>query len=99
MERECSKPDHGFDSVEECMRGMRKALQTAKVIKAYQMSQDLIDTITLNKIIPMDEGWQYNVEGNTFNYSSKVRRLQELADDQRVVRICEVGFNMGHSVR
>jgi hypothetical protein len=95
---ECTSVASGFASIDDCLNGTTIAIQYAKLVLAYQTSYKAVDIITNNTMIPMAAEWQKGVEGNSFAYSAKVRMLQEIADDPRIVRICEVGFNMGHSV-
>lgn len=88
----------GFGTYTECYGNVTKAIRRSKVVNAYQLSYKAEALISNNTLVPVPTGWQDGLEGNTFKYITKVEMLQDLADDARVVQICEIGFNMGHSV-
>jgi hypothetical protein len=95
----CRSPQvHGFTNHDECSSMLRQAIRGTKLVHAYQASYRAADLISKNTLIPMTSDWGDTLEGNSFYYVTKVEMLQNFADDARVVRICEVGFNMGHSV-
>lgn len=94
----CIPNTHRFPNEDLCRKRLTSAIRGIKMVQAFQTSYKLTDMINNNTRIPMEPGWQDNIEGNSFAYASKVGLLQDQVDDERVVRICEVGFNMGHSV-
>lgn len=96
----CNEPTQyrGFSSYDECYANVTRAIRRSKVVNAYQLSYKAEALISNNTLMPLPAGWKDGVEGNTFQCITKVQALQDIADDPRVVRICEIGFNMGHSV-
>jgi hypothetical protein len=82
---------------------------TADVLSQYNTTRENVQSIKLaeiysainilNKRIGEIAGtdWAKIIEGNTMAYYDKMRKLSEVADDRRVLNICEIGFNSGYS--
>lgn len=96
----CSSADSThFASAEECYSETIAAIRSVKLYNAFIRVHDLRASINRNTLVPMAMNWEKGIEGHTFLFADKVRIMQELADDHRVERVCEIGFNLGHSVR
>jgi hypothetical protein len=95
--QECSG-SHAFQSRETCEQQIENGARSVKMVHAFQLGYQAEDLAEINTLVELPAGWRQLIEGNTFAYLGKVKTLQNLADDARVVRICEVGFNFGHSV-
>lgn len=89
--------DHTSDS--QCIARSTEVIRSVKLYHAFSAIRTLFEEIEKNGLVPLPEHWRRGVEGHTFLFKDKVHTMQELADDPRVERVCEVGFNMGHSVR
>lgn len=87
-----------FADASECYRKATAAIRSVKLYNSFMRIRDLSTSIDLNTLVPMPPNWKQGIEGHTFLYVDKVRIMQELVDDTRVERVCEIGFNMGHSV-
>jgi hypothetical protein len=90
--------EHAFASREKCELQISYAARSVKTLHAFQLSYKAEDLAEHDKVVTLPSGWRESIEDNTFAFPGKVKALQDLADDSRVVRICEVGFNFGHSV-
>lgn len=89
----------GYSNPSDCFSRADTAIRSVKVANAFPAAEKLIRTVNDNAIIPMAANWKDDIEGNTIGFIRKVHFLQALADDVRVERIAEIGFNLGHSVR
>jgi hypothetical protein len=97
MAQECSG-SHPFQSRETCYQQVGNAARSVKMIYALQLSYKAEDLAESSTLVDLRADWRQQIEGNTFGFMGKVKALQNFADDPRVQRICEVGFNFGHSV-
>lgn len=88
-----------FTDADECYNNATAAIRSVKMYNSFMRVRSLTAAIDQNTLVPMPPHWTQGIEGHTFLYADKVRIMQELADDARVERVCEIGFNMGHSVR
>lgn len=86
-----------FNNVEECFREVSSAIRSEKMYRAFTAIPGVMDFIERDELVKVSPYWKDGVEGHTFMYADKLRIMQELADDPRVERVCEIGFNMGHS--
>lgn len=99
VEVECqSWMNRKYPTKSECLSIADAAIRSVKVATAFPIASDLIGRITDNELVKVSADWHDTIEGNTFHYYRKVAFLQTLADDARVERITEIGFNAGHSV-
>lgn len=88
----------GYATESDCNVQADTAVRSVKAANAFPMVDQLISIVRNNELVSLAADWEDGIEGNTFGYVAKVHFLQTLADDDRVQHICEIGFNLGHSV-
>jgi hypothetical protein len=93
-----SSESFGFQS-DLCNNDATSAIRSVKLWQAYNFIPKMFELISDNSIVQVAKNWKDGIEGHTFLFHEKVKLLQEIADDVRVETICEIGFNLGHSVR
>lgn len=88
----------GYANESDCIAKADGAIRSVKVAGAFPLADQLVRMVNDNNLVPLSADWKSDIEGNTIGFIRKVQFLHALADDSRVERICEVGFNLGHSV-
>jgi hypothetical protein len=86
-----------FKTEQECSKHLEKDIRTKKVWMSLYDVLPLREHMIHNQLVVL-ENWADVIEGHTFSFYDKIKRLSKLADDPRVTTICEIGYNFGHSV-
>jgi hypothetical protein len=88
--------DGNIDEFLICAETAKKVHESFSLVRYYQKA--LILDRKIGAILG-DPNWKDEIiiEGNSFGYNRKEKLMYELANDERVKTICEIGFNSGYS--
>lgn len=88
-------PEEAYD---RCVLDAAHAIRSVKVMRTNSLAPQLYNEVAAQTLVPLEQNWDYGVEGNTMSFIGKLITNQNLVDDPRVESVTEIGFNMGHSV-
>jgi hypothetical protein len=86
-----------FETETECSKHLEKDIRIKKAWLSLYDVLPLREHMLQNNLIVL-ENWNDVIEGHSFGFYDKIKKLSKLADDPRVTTICEIGYNFGHSV-
>jgi hypothetical protein len=85
-------------SIDKCLSDVTDDIRSIKAMRFYETIPKMFDFIDSNEIIVVHKNWKMGIEGSIMQYHDKIVALQEIADNSNIQNICEIGFNLGHSV-